>query len=235
MAFIEINNDDIQVLIDDEYENYVLAGQFTVTMGEDSALAEGYGYANYQGHADSQPVVAVLLNPGDAPAMPTSIVRNASNVFTIKMNTFRAYTGVWRATILVFDRPASQGTGLVIVRNATGKVTFDSDQKYMRVVGQFSATGDMSMPLDGNVKYALVYASPWLRYSRFYVRWPNGMEDWGAQHDSLLAQCTTTSLALVLRMTYYRLGGAAALPPGWGDFATLSPGNYMLLDVTNQV
>lgn len=234
MAFIEINNDDVQVLIDDEYENYILASKITVTMAEDSGLAEAYGYGTYQGHADSQPIVAVLLNPSDAPAMPTSITRSG-NTFTIKMNTFRAYTGVWRATILVFDRPASQGTGLVVVRNAAGKVTFDSDQKYMRVVGQFSATGDMSLPLDGNVKYALLYASPWLRYSRFLVRWPNGTIAYGAQHDSLLAQCTATTLSLVLRMTYYRLGDAAALPPGWGDFATLSPGNYMLLDVTNQV
>lgn len=232
MAFIKIDNNDLQVLIDDEYENFEFAQKSQVTLVGGPPGAELYGTVTYQGHANSTPLVAVVLNGSEAPVIPMSITRSG-NTFTIKVNSWRAWGGSRIATLLIYDRPVSNaGTGLVVVRNAQGRVTFDSDKKYMKVIQAFTLSGGSSIVLPGGKTIALLYASPWLYFSRFFVRWPDGSVAYGAQHDSLFTSLSGLTLTFSRQIYFYAVGGAASVPPGWGDFATLSPGNYLLLDAT---
>lgn len=247
MPLIEVINNDGHVLIDDEYENYVLAQKTSVLMQAwPSALADGsYGTVTYVGKSGSSPILAVGLpkNSGIC-AMPTrQSVSGLSHTWTISgPGSMKNQT----VPVYIFDLPSDvlAGTGLVVLWNAeTGRLTFDSDGMYMRVEEvvtvnhSYDPRTPVSFPVNPNRDLALVYASQAMDYdfkstniigNGFWWNW----FVWGG----MMAKRVGDSVQF-LREVYIDDFQATWVPdsqwpPMQPDSGVSSPGIHLLIDVT---
>lgn len=227
MAVIEINNDQNHVLIDDLFQNYEYRRKVAVTVSLSSAGSEVSGVFTYQGHALSAPVVATGLSQYKAVAVIMS--RSASNLFTIKVISHLENISPKTVTIYVFDMPAPSyaGTGLVVVRDSQGRVTFDSDKKYMRVVNVFSAVAGNSVQKPVTGEFALVYTSRRMGYRVTFV---GGMIGYSTTFELDLAVSGSSSLTFVADYSYQANSSTNPGPPA--SNVNYTPGHYMLIDVT---
>lgn len=228
MAFIEINNDENHVLIDDLYQNYEYKHKVAVTVALSSAGSEVSGTFTYQGHSLSAPVVATGLSQYKAVAIVMS--RSATNLFTIKVVSHLQNISPTTATIYIFDMPAPSyvGGGLVVVRDSEGRVTFDSSKKYMKVLDVFSAVAGHSVQKPPVGELALVYTSRRMGYRVTFV---GGLIGYTTTFELDLAVSSPSSITFISDYSYQ--GNSSTNPGPPASNVNYTPGHYMLIDVTD--
>ncbi|WMJ68734.1 hypothetical protein [Stenotrophomonas sp. 24(2023)] len=134
MAFIRIKNDSSTVLIDDEYVNLCVAEQGVFVLSGTTSVGARFGTISYTSNSPYPPMLALQF-----PYFHTVVAyTRLDNTHTWHVSAASA-AGGRQGTYFIFDVPAARlpGTGLVVMRNAQGEATFDSDGRYMRVDGFF--------------------------------------------------------------------------------------------------
>ena len=179
MAFIKVVNNDSFVLIDDEFQNYGLVEAFhhrlleTFTMPESSQVFWENIPHVYKGHTNSQPMVAILSDRNFTIPCALTIVRSG-NDFTIHFHGNIQQEAYQYVNILIYDLPSPEymPTGLVVLRNAEGKVTFDSGRRLMKVIGTIKSGETKQIPLNTAVAYTsmrLGYRMVYDPYTRYHI------------------------------------------------------------------
>lgn len=230
MAFIKVNNDHNQILIDDNFQNYqhVITGTYSFFLREGQYWRQNPTPFTYTGHANSKPMIAVLSDGGGTVPIVVSVSRSGNN-FSF---TFRGRIGseAQNGRILVFDTPPANqvATGLIKVRDANGKITFDSDRKYMKVIGVIGANQTLNVPTNS----AVAYASITMGYARIASM---GMT--GYQFASTFVKSSNNGLRLTTEHKYFasQLGNAPAPPSGWPSRLLLGTLMALVIDANGLV
>ncbi|MEG1734016.1 MAG: hypothetical protein RR283_03175 [Comamonas sp.] len=169
MPRIAIRNPNRTILIDDNYENLVFRAKYTAffaqpALGQLIIRTQDLDVPIING---IPPVLALRVSsPGTATGhiLRTQIIGSTLRV-TVYTN-ISVDTGDCTFEVYAFDTPQAQstGSGVVILRNkSTGRVTFDSDLRYLRVVDSISGTSATSRQYDNTRKHAIVMGR--LQYS----------------------------------------------------------------------
>lgn len=230
MAFIKVNNDHNQILIDDNFQNY----QHVITSQYSFLIHDGWGWRDntspflYTGHADSKPMVAILSDGGGTIPIPMSVARSG-NTFRFTFYGRRVSEGK-TGKILVFDLPPENqpATGLIQLRDANGRITFDSDRKYMKVIDTMTANRSLDVPQNT----AVAYASVTMGYARIASM---GMT--GYQFASTFVNSSRSGLHLTTEHKYFasQLGNAPAPPSGWPSSILLGTLMALVIDANGLV
>lgn len=132
---IEVINDAGSVLIDDNYVNFILAAKGAVEL----AATGAYYYVTFT-YTSAEPSLMLALELSDIKVGHLASSRSGNTwTFTVHFNP--VYIGR-TLTYYVFTIPAaiSDAKGIIQLRNAANQLTFDSNLKYMRVVGFYKTT-----------------------------------------------------------------------------------------------
>ena len=94
-------------------------------------------------------MVAILSDRNFTIPCALTIVRSG-NDFTIHFHGNIQQEAYQYVNILIYDLPSPEymPTGLVVLRNAKGKVTFDSGRRLMKVIGTIKSGETKKIPLN---------------------------------------------------------------------------------------
>lgn len=232
MSGMEFVNGNGITVIDDQFKNYTLRSQGSVTSSADPNSSSGRGRFQVTVNGDN-PVIAFRSSNG---VVMAARVRNGSAF------TFFAYTEVATQLVqyYVFDEPivlSSTWGGQVF--SAAGALVFDALAKYMRVVDLVSINvgstgGGADRNYDGSKLYACAQMVPGLRWTA--ISGPTGPGTPGqviTQHNKYAAfgRASQGSASFKSLVTYtYTTTQAAGAPDV--DTGT-AQGLFLVLDVSN--
>lgn len=236
MAFIKVNNNDNYILIDDNFQNYVHAKteNYTFYIVEPSGIWRDNPVPfYYEGHSNSSPVIAIRANGGNTIPIPFGYTKTG-NTYAFRFYGARGSpaTGgppldVSNRDIVVFDRPisGSGASGLVVVRDSFGRITYSSDLKYMNVLREVTSGQSMTIPSNSGI----IYASNTMGYSFIQV---------GSFVGWQFATTFATSSSSVALSTEHRvfdsyLGSSYTPPPsGWPSNTLVGTLRGLVVDLT---
>ncbi|QYW06482.1 hypothetical protein uan_070 [Pseudomonas phage UAntarctica] len=177
MAQIAIYNDANTILIDDEYINNTLVSKYSLEFnGFFTGMGNLYDFSITYGpeYTSFPPLIALYKDDGYIGISQIYYVTNPDGGFTRTYRIVGDITNSKRFEMFVFGIPQQSlgaGTGLLVLRNAQGAITFDSGLKYVRVVDFIDYRG-MNRYGDGLLvksyragrKYAYVFSQYQLWY-----------------------------------------------------------------------
>ncbi|RLM26497.1 hypothetical protein BIY29_05410 [Brenneria alni] len=133
MAFIRVTNDDGVTLIDSEVFNLYLAQKGTLSAQWDVEVG-WIALITYSAKSDLPPVLAVSCSTHHASLLSVKKINNIYTYIVIFVDASGDNPN-FSGNYFIFDAGelTKTGTGLLIIRNKDGYVTFDSDKKYLRV------------------------------------------------------------------------------------------------------
>lgn len=159
MASITVRNSRQNVLIDQNYVNTSLVRKSTASSSGSSDGGISSVQISYQATASSRPMLAIRSS---VPCYISQFTRSGNTVtWTVRTTTNTTFT------YYIFDVQDGQGTGSLVVRNnTTGRVVFDSDRDYLKVVQLFSqpAAGVSTHTLPSGIDYALIQLNSYYQY-----------------------------------------------------------------------
>lgn len=133
MAFIRVTNDDRVTLIDSEVFNLYLVQKGVLSVQWDGEIG-WIALITYTAKSDLPPVLAVSCSTHHASLLS---VKKTNNIYTYIVIFVDAWgnNSNFSGNYFIFDAGelTKTGTGLLLIRNKDGYVTFDSDKKYLRV------------------------------------------------------------------------------------------------------
>ena len=233
MAFIEITNNDAHVLIDDMYRNYVPIHVSTYQVYLPDPQYPEYSIYNpnpftYTGHAGSMPILAIRADDGSWLPLALSMWRSGNTFYWRFYSRVAADRKAY--TIVVLDTVASAdlgvGTGLVVVKDALGRVTFDSDRPYMKLLEVIVGNVNSVKTYAGKT-VGVIVSSPAMGYARIQSGSLTGVA-FAATFPARSGNSIITGPAQFTSL----LGEQIAPPAGWGTSAQVGPFVALVVDLT---
>lgn len=239
MAFIKVQNDDGYVLIDDTFQNFVHAKTETYrfyNVDQWGAWTENTTPFYYDGHANSSPIVAIRAAGGNTIPVPFNYTKSG-NRYGFRFYGARgspagggspqdAATG----TIVVFDRPPIGAglNGLLIVRDAAGRITYSSDLRYLNVLAELRSGQTMPTPANSGI----IYASTTMGYARI-----QSGSYYGYQFATTFVRSRSNGVLDTENRYFDSVLGTANYPPpaGWPSNILIGTLRALVVDLTGFV
>ncbi|HCK4902595.1 TPA: hypothetical protein N0H64_001602 [Pseudomonas aeruginosa] len=195
MGRVIVRNSDGVVVIDDSYVNSAVAARGTVTPSASTTFVYPAATISYiPRRPDSLPMIAVSMTG----AFYVAKTEVASGRVTW---TVVSVSGTPISYFIFDDPPDGAAKGSLVVRNkTTGRVTFDSDLDYLRVVGTYTMQRSedyKSFSLLPGKEYAVISLVTAYKVYQSQVNPPNGgLWLWGM--DSSTAEIRSNTLYIKL-------------------------------------
>ncbi|GLW38458.1 hypothetical protein Pcaca04_23940 [Pectobacterium carotovorum subsp. carotovorum] len=241
MAKIKILNNDNYTLIDDSFLNVSMQLKGDLSLSSDDEVY--YQDVIYNANTDNyQPIIAVRCTSHKATVYRTL---KSGKKFTFRIlfadNDSGEHPSSAVGNYYIFDvqKDDYTGTGNLIVRNSTGKVVFDSDLKYMRVlsVNDFPAFKLNSQPRteiannpDKKLAAVCLNYGYYYEYSSSYEDVSNSYEiDIFYMYDAIIFK----DASFVNKGYTFYAYTYSQISSGGAGSSTSIMGKYMIIDVTN--
>ncbi len=170
-AGLRVRNNASSLVIDENFFNFALISKQTLQFNGGTAGPVSGGYGNQAKVTISGLDTPLVAARASVPWTVSRRIRNSNGDWEFGFISAHGAGATPSDTIeiFVFDRPkllTSGGAGL-IVRDASGKPTFDSRQKYMRVVDATTLTGaspagTITLPAGDYAQLVTVPAFRWM-------------------------------------------------------------------------
>ncbi|MER0801092.1 hypothetical protein AAA535_10635 [Pseudomonas aeruginosa] len=225
MGRVIVRNPGGVVVIDDTYVNSAVAARGTVTPSASTTFIYPVATISYvPRRPDSLPKIAVSMTG----AFYVAKAEVASGRVTW---TVVSISGTPISYFIFDDPPDGVATGSLVLRNkTTGRVTFDSDLDYLRVVGTYTmqrSETNKSFPLLPGKKYALISLVTTYYSYQSQVNPPNGgLWVWGMDSSTTEIRSNTLYIELVAIAGGTRTGPTNTFSYRGGDAVV------MVIDVT---
>ncbi len=238
MAFIRVTNDDGYTLLDSEVFNLTLAKK-----GELSSLSWNYDLGgwgatlSYNARSEIIPVLALSCSNHYLSVISTKRTGNTYTYVVIAIGTLGNSPAFW-GNYYLFDGGTltTTATGSLILRNAQGYVTYDSNEKYLMVeetidypsYGNINPTLETEYPSDV-IHYLTAgreYAAVTDKISYLYTQTYNGELDLYWLYDGIRISANVIYRGVDMLASFnYESGGANLV-------RNSTQSQYMIVDVT---